>query len=239
MSITFSQLGNNGRMGNQLFQMAATISLALNNNDSYLFPTWKYEQHFNLHGCFVNQINLISIYREPHFHYAPIPYKPNLDLNGYFQSYKYMIGHEDFIIDKLTPIYNLDNCNATSIHIRRGDYVNNENNHPVINMDYYNKAIDLCATDKYYIFSDDIAWCKNNFIGNKFEFMEGNHETLDLAIMAKCSNNIIANSSFSLWAAIINKNHDKKIIYPQKWFGPSLQLNTKDLIPQNSNWISI
>ncbi len=237
--ITYTKLGNNGRLGNQLFQLAATICLALNNNDTYIFPTWKYEQNFNLHNCFSNTITYKSTYQEPHFHFSNIPYQPNLNLHGYFQSYKYMIGNENFIIDKLTPSYSLNDYNGTSIHVRRGDYLANQNCHPALDMDYYNKAIDLCATDKYYIFSDDIAWCKSNFIGNKFEFIDGNHEALDLAIMAKCKNNIIANSSFSLWASLINKNINKKIIAPQKWFGPGLPLNVEDLMPKNDNWIKI
>src|ERR1039458_5030743 len=105
MVISFSQLGNWGRLANQLFEMTATISLALNNNDTYLFPPWKYEQYFNLHNCFSKNINPINIYKEPAFYYTEIPYQPNMDLSGYFQSYKYMKGHEDFIIEKLTPNY--------------------------------------------------------------------------------------------------------------------------------------
>src|ERR1017187_3551778 len=97
MVITFSQLGNQGRMGNQLWQMAATMCLALNHNDTYMFPPWPYEQYFNLHGCFSTNLPTTTTYGEPFFHYAPIPYKPNLNLSGYYQSYKYMLGHETFI----------------------------------------------------------------------------------------------------------------------------------------------
>src|SRR5208337_3521023 len=103
--ITFSQLGNQGRLGNQLWQMSATICLALNNADNYLFPSWKYEPYFNLHNCFSNNLTYTSTYNEPHFHYAPIPHKSNLNLSGYFQSYKYLLGHEDYIKEKLTPIH--------------------------------------------------------------------------------------------------------------------------------------
>src|ERR1019366_4582584 len=105
--ISYSQLGNNGRLGNQLFQMAAAICLALNNNDTYIFPAWKYEKYFNLHGCFSNSVTYKNTYNEPHFHYAPIPYQQNLNLSGYYQSYKYMTGNEDFIIEKLMPNYKL------------------------------------------------------------------------------------------------------------------------------------
>ena len=49
--------------------------------------------------------------------------------------------------------------------------------------------------------------------------------------MSMCQNNIIANSSFSWWAAWLNNNKDKKIIAPKKWFGPALSHNISDLIP--------
>jgi Glycosyl transferase family 11 len=160
-----------------------------------------------------------------------------MDIKGYFQSYKYMEGYNKIIIDKLTPQYNFDGYKGTSIHVRRGDYLIKQHYHPILEFGYYNEAMKICKSDKYYIFSDDIAWCKNNFIGPKFEFIENNHETLDMAIQSKCENNIIANSSFSLWSAMINKNPNKIVIAPKHWFGNKVSNNTKDLIPEN--WITI
>jgi hypothetical protein len=53
-----------------------------------------------------------------------------------------------------------------------------------------------------------------------------------------CKNNIIANSTFSWWAAWINTNESKKIICPKKWFGPkNSYLDTKDLYCEG--WIVI
>ncbi len=240
MTITFSQLGNQGRLGNQLFQMTAAICLALSNNDNYQFPSWKYEPYFNLHNCFSNNFAYTSTYNEPHFHYTHIPYQPNLNLSGYFQSYKYMIGHEDFIKNKFIPINKIEAMpNTTSIHVRRGDYVLQQQFHPIMTMDYYKKAIDICNTEKYYIFSDDIVWCKSKFVGSQFIFADGNHETIDMAMMSKCQNIIMANSSFSWWAGWLGEKEDKKIIYPKQWFGPALLHDTKDLIPQKENWIGL
>lgn len=235
---TFSQLGQQGRLGNQLWQMATTMCLAINHNDHYVFPIWPYEPFFNLHGCFVNNPGFSATYTEPFFHYAPIPWQPGLNLSGYFQSYKYMVGMERFIIDRFTPIHQVEEKpNATSIHIRRGDYVNLKEFHTNLDMNYFNKAMSLCNTEKYYVFSDDIGWCRQQFVGPQFEFVEGNHETMDLAIMAKCANNIIANSSFSFWGAYLNQNPNKKVIAPLNWFGPKLPHDTKDLLPPD--WIRI
>jgi hypothetical protein len=70
------------------------------------------------------------------------------------------------------------------------------------------------------IFSDDINWCIENFdfIKNK-TFISGNSDFFDLYLMSMCNNNIIANSTFSWWAAWLNINKDKKVICPKIWFG--------------------
>ena len=107
-------------------------------------------------------------------------------------------------------------------------------------MEYYRSAVDLIGKEKlFFIFSDDINWCKNNFdfIENKF-FIENNKDYEDLILMSLCSHNIIANSSFSWWGAWLNSNPNKIIISPKKWFGNKYNFhNTKDLY--NEKWIKL
>lgn len=236
--ISFKELGSLGRLGNQLFQIATTISLALDHNNSYIFPPWKYEPYFNLHNCFSAHIENSETYRELFFHYFPVPYKFNLNLSGFFQSPLYFEKHKDFIRKVFTTNYKLHSQpNATSLHIRRGDYLKFSDYHTNLDINYYRQAMTLCPSEKYYIFSDDTAWCKTQFIGNQFVFMENNHETFDIDMMSKCANNILANSSFSWWGAWLNDNPNKKVIAPKNWFGPKLQHNIKDLLPET--WIKI
>lgn len=104
-------------------------------------------------------------------------------------------------------------------------------------MRYYQAAMNQTKTPFYLIFSDDIAWCKKQFIGPQFEFAEGNSPVTDLALQISCEHNIIANSSFSWWGAYLNKNPGKRVIAPGKWFGPAQPHDTRDLLP--SSWTII
>jgi hypothetical protein len=234
MPITFSQLGKLGRRGNALFQAATTIALALRNNDTYILPHCELMYTTNIPvDKFSNNIKFSSVYQEPHFHYAPIDYKPNLSLNGYYQSSLYFDDYKNEITNLFTPNDNLpEQRNKVSIHIRRTDYLTFKNcYHQLDRNNYYDKAMEVSGGTKFLIFSDDIRWAKDNFKGNEFEFSEGNPGHIDMKYMSLCSDNIIANSSFSYWSAYLNRNPAKIIIAPDKWFGPELASthNTKDL----------
>lgn len=234
--ISFSKLGQFGRLGNQLFQIACTISVALDHKDKYIFPFWEYESDFQLHGCFSNQIKPKYIYEEKRFRYDDIQYYQDMDLRGYFQSYLYF-DHRPEIKELLTPIHAFEKDNdLCGLHVRRGDYLSLPEYHPIQTIDYYHKAMETSGCQKFLIFSDDIQWCKANFIGNQYEFSENKHPPIDLAMMIrKCSSNIIANSSFSWFGAYLNGG---KTIAPKKWFGSKLTCHdTSTLLPKD--WIAI
>jgi hypothetical protein len=85
------------------------------------------------------------------------------------------------------------------------------------------------------VFSDDINWCKQNLSFPKMQFVEGQDNIEDLWFMSLCSNNIIANSSFSWWGAWLNNNPEKKVIAPKNWFGQYANINSSDIVPET--WI--
>ena len=89
----------------------------------------------------------------------------------------------------------------------------------------------------YIIFSDDINWCQNNIVPilNKPHHISKNNEFVDLFLMSKCHNNIIANSSYSWWGSYLNKN-DNITIVPDKWFGDKGPPEHDLFLP---NWIKI
>ena len=132
----------------------------------------------------------------------------------------------------------IKNTNSVSIHIRRGDYLNFPQC-AVCDIEYYRKAIDYIKgkiiEPTFFIFSDDIDWCKQNLqIKNSFfvNFNQGNDSWQDMYLMSQCKHNIIANSTFSWWGAWLNDNPDKIVISPHQWFKNDA---TGDIIPDN--WI--
>lgn len=248
----------NHGLGNQMFCIAATKALAWRNQDGAVFEQSSHQVPYRdnvFRKLTWGQINIKSIYKEGELDvglYRNIPYKKNMCLQGFFQSEKYFLDFKKEIKDLFgINSVNLDYIkkeygdiinNSISIHIRRQDYMETQQFHPLCTIEYYKEAIDSFDNGKYrfLVFSDDIEWCKNNFIGEKFIFLN-DKDYIDLWLMSLCEHNIIANSTFSWWGAWLNKNPHKKVISPKKWFGPAYtDINNsidRDLIPEK--WIKI
>lgn len=242
--ITFSNLGKYGRLGNQLFQIASVIGIAHANRHNYVFPKWKYSS-FMKKSLPLGNMKATKV-NEAGFHYGEIRLGPgNYDIVGYLQSWRYF----DRVRDQATShfkladshmkevdrvISSLDNATC-SLHVRRTDYLNLKDHHPVLPVAYYTRAMEVIGDCTFVVFSDDIAWCKQNFVGKQFVFIENSWPDIyDLVLMSKCKHNVIANSSFSWWGAYLNENPNKKVIAPAKWFGPAYHsLDTKDLLPES------
>jgi hypothetical protein len=140
------------------------------------------------------------------------------------------------------------NSNSVSIHVRRGDYINSSENEliygNICTLNYYRQAIDkmqqLSGSTKYFIFSNDIVWCRENLLLDNSEYVYWNSDKenyIDMQLMSLCKNNIIANSSFSWWGAWLNDNENKIVISPSKFFNDVIPSDMETLIP--SNWIRI
>ncbi|MEI6528810.1 MAG: alpha-1,2-fucosyltransferase [Candidatus Falkowbacteria bacterium] len=140
----------------------------------------------------------------------------------------------------------ISTTNSVSLHIRRGDYVSDPNTkaaHYTYGMEYYSSAIKLIDSKLdnpvYFIFSDDIAWVKENLkISSSVIFVSApsTHDYEELMLMSKCKNNIIANSSFSFWGAWLNQNSNKIVIAPKRW-NNVYESEYKELLPHS--WLKI
>lgn len=228
--VTFSQLSKLGRMSNQIWQIAATVGYARQYGMDYQIPIWEYAQHFK--GTFNQSSNLQPLprYSEKHFHYNKIPRYQHIDLYGYFQSRKYWQHCEGEIRKTFEPNESiraiLDKSpipsNTCAIHVRRTDYLNFQDYHKVLPVEYYRSAIELVKADNYIVFSDDIEACKDMFSGNEnFTYINSGNDMLDWFMMRECHHFIIANSSYSWWASYLGNKENKRIIAPSKdkWFG--------------------
>lgn len=160
-------------------------------------------------------------------------YARNNSIDHYYQDPSFFEGREDEIkqifqqgIDK--PI------DMVAIHVRRGDYVNNSFYIDLSYTNYYQEAMALFPHTKFLVVSDDIEWCKKQRIFEKCEFIHGT-EIEDMNTMASCIGQIIANSSFSWWAAFISP-YSKKIVAPSvdNWYRDSIE---RTVCPDN--WIRI
>lgn len=163
---------------------------------------------------------------------------------GYFFDLRYyddirpLLQHEFSLKEKIKQPRELkeilDRENTVSVHIRRGDFL--KLNRDISGSGYYERAFAYMgkrlALPFYLIFSDDMEWVKDNIEipGEKLFVSDmGFADYEELAIMKHCSNNIIANSTFSYWAAYLNANKDKIVVCPRGW--------RREIIPEG--WIGI
>jgi len=263
-----------GGLGNQLFQIFHVISYCIKNNLKFVFPKnmrdWDKRKNFwdtifkNLDKNTVKTLPEFTKYKEKSFNYLEIPkIEKNIIFDGYFQSYKYFKENFENIteligIEKQKNIikkqYNLDYENIISIHFRIGDYINLQNHHPIMTLEYYKDAIkyiikktnrDNLSLLVFFELKDkeivetNIKKLKNIFPNIKFISSSNKMKDWEqLLQMSLCNNNIIANSTFSWWGAYFNNNKEKIVCYPNKWFGKLLSHNnTCDLHPKK--WINI
>lgn len=126
---------------------------------------------------------------------------------------------------------------SVSLHVRRGDYVSDlaaSKHHGVCGKDYYDRAVRHAKFKSnkselvFFVFTDDMEWCKKNIelIGlseiDNINFVERMNQTdsfQDMLLMSLCKFNIIANSTYSWWGAMISKKSCKDyVVAPKKWF---------------------
>ena len=245
-----------GGLGNQLFQVAAGVAHAKRVGSSFAVVEG---QHFlplqgnNISTYKDNILRKVDsrsqadfqncvLYNEQGHQYNPIPQVDNIFLMGYFQSEKYFEDSKEEIAnlfsvtpeiqDKIEEQYPfLKDEKVVSLHVRRGDYLQNPGIHPTASPEYYRDALDSIEDkDRVIVFSDDIEWCKKTF-DKDFSFSVFSEDYMDLYTMTNCHHHILANSTFSWWGAWLSQTTGK-IIAPKTWFGPESNLEPRDIIPK-------
>ncbi len=180
--------------------------------------------------------------------------KGNYYLSGYFQSHKYFKPITDILKEELTlkeeyiPKANewlddMKNKLSVAVHIRRCDYIRNLSSmeaHGLCSKDYYAKTIEFVKRElgeevHFFLFTDDAEWVKREMEWDiNSTMVQGKSILSDFYMMSNCKHNIIANSTFSWWAAWLNPNPDKMIIVPKHWDN-NIKTEEIDLCP--TKWI--
>jgi hypothetical protein len=279
-----------GGLGNQLFQIFATIVYGMKSKNKFQFleleslgsgcttirPTY-WNSIFsnlksNLKPFLIKELpQPIHIMSEKDFTFNELNVNEMINkdilLHGYFQSYKYFEEYYDVIyrilcLEKMKNLVlenigiqknNLKNC--ISMHFRIGDYKKIQHVHPLATQNYYQEALkfiqeknpDTPYTIYYFCEDQDIEDVipiirELSLFYSLYRFEKGTKQLSDweqLLFMSCCNHNIIANSTFSWWAAYFNSWEDKIVCYPSVWFGPSANHNTMDLCPESWNKISV
>lgn len=165
----------------------------------------------------------------------------DLCLCGYWQDERYFADIEkllrqEFVFRPMENVYGsklinkLTSSESVAVHVRRGDYLTSPHTsarHGVCSLEYYHAAMETVAnhfdSPHFFIFSDDMPWVKENLSSSIYSRTYVDHNGPDMAyedlrLMSMCRHQIIANSSFSWWAAWLNCNDKKLVIAPARWY---------------------
>lgn len=271
-----------GGMGNQIWQRAFGYALEargnevvfdrsyFDNNDSRAYTLDRFDTQVVFGQASGQEIT------EPDLTYHPEllkNYQQDVTLNGYWQCPRYLEGVEDKVRGAfsvpcrwprgktLAIRREIENSESCFLHVRRTDSLAARGLafHGVCSGEYYGRAIDFILArvkdPHFFVFSDDIEWCKKNVVefGHPVTFVDHNttgvtvlpdnevrktdtgSEEFDLWLMSRCKHGITANSSFSFWAAWLQENPQKLSISPKQWLMGVHNDLSKDMIP----WLRI
>lgn len=256
MTLIYPRLGQAGRLGNQLWEIASTIGMALDRGDKAVFPEdWPYRHLFCL----------------PSTYFGPQAGQDAADLpehikpahRMYLQDYGLWSRHEPLIRayldwstdalewgygalygqDPLLPRHRAGHINfTTAVHIRRTDYLDNPDLFPSLQPDWFVRAMEeLGATDSSVIlFSDDPDWAESALAHrlNVVHVSRGLEDWQDLMLMSFCGGHVISNSTFSWWGAWLANN--PHAAYPWPWYGQGFPDGGPDaqlMIP--AGWVEV
>jgi hypothetical protein len=227
----------------------------------------KYELDcFNITGRLINDVSVLKdlsilwIVRELSFGFDSQVLDtvcPNVMLHGLWQTPRYFeaisgVVKNDFSFTfTLSPIFEglsreFIAGNSIGVHVRRTDYLDTTYGMYVLDSTYYDRALaymaDIVSDPVFLIFSDDIEWCRRSLCIPYRHILvpHSDHGREHLQLMARCRHFIVANSTFSWWAAWLGAAPDKIVVAPQRWFASEGAWNSRamsfirsdDIIPK-------
>jgi len=246
--ISFNNLGNLGRLANQMFQYASLKGIAKNRgydfyipprnvfgqkdtlvqkSDTNIYDVFDLEDKNNL-GLLPNRVLMERFHTFDEELFVNCP--DNIDLFGYYQSERYFKHIEDEIredytfgseLQELCDSFIKDNFvyrDVISLHIRRGDYVVNPN-HPTQDLEYYRKALSQMPDLPVIVFSDDSEWCNDQELFSSDRFAVSEGNSTDADLcLMSMCKYHIIANSSFSWWGAW-LGKSEKIIAPKNWFG--------------------
>jgi hypothetical protein len=232
---------------NHLFQLAAGYAHAKRHGHPLVVsaltangkPTY-YKQYLTAFEPFIGPPPApLNLWCEPRFSYMPIPATVN-GIRGYFQSERYFHDVSGDIRSLFTPPVAVRDAveakhaavlavrdSVVAVHVRRTDYCGSRV-HDVVTPTYYEKALELVGGRRPVVFSDDLAWCRAQPVFAGAHFVDESNDVAALYLMSQFQHIVIANSTFSWWAAYLGPQ-PKTVIAPSRWFGRGGHSDTQDI----------
>lgn len=247
-----------GGLGNNLFQVAAASALAWDNNATPCFPSLDQNSEKYKHvlfRCETHRYGKVSMTwtkanREAYAAiYETIPYQPNMQLDGYFQSEKYFLHHREEILNLFAPLpsdlkymltnyqWLIDHPKTVGVQIRYYRCEAAGHVFPQYDRNYIEKAMSLFPVDSLFIVSSNNlnfakecipSWAENVI------FIENEPDYIHFYLLSFCKDIIITNSSFGWWAAWLNQNPFKVVVRPSFWVH---HWNFDEVCPED--WVSV
>lgn len=209
--LTYRALGGNGRLGNQLWQVASTLGLAKAHGHEARLPPWRYQDAYRFPARLFNgpsgheATDLAGFIPE-----SQRPYLQDLRcIEPVQDELRRWLRPSERACRALDPLVEAhDPASATAVHVRRGDYAETWRGHGMLDRDWY---LARWPAGRVLVFSDDPEWCRGNLPGEVVHV----EDWIDWHLMAMCKAHVISNSTFAWWAAWIAGG---PTTYPDPWF---------------------
>lgn len=256
-----------GELGNQLFQISATIGYARKHGFYPKFPAWTckisgndYSQIFTAgfdQGLTdIDYDGPVQAFSYQELKSIEIPkVETHLDLVGYFQSEDYFIHCKDEIKEIFKPSPEIrsyleekypsimgDN-EFVGVHIRTGQRSRNDYDvHAYCTKEYLDQAFSKFDDGRtFVVFSDKMDLAKEILpLGRNYIFIEGEKNYIDLFLMNNFKDYILSPSTFGWWGAWLSKHDSTNVTIMKNWFNPKKEkahLNDNNITPKNWNQI--
>lgn len=263
--IQYSNLGKCGRLGNALFELAATAGIGHQRGEPVLFNSdWIHRPYFSvpddLYGCDPNGTEATDLPEVNHIDPRVRPYMQDIRLFApimdTIRQWFAPSGLAKRELDKFGEFYELPRP-CLAVHVRRGDYVpgqdptcpDRENYYIFPRITYYENAIAQFDVASIAVFSDEPDWCMNNLPGDYFHRgvpHPKEHEPdfasapvldwIDLQLMARCDYHIVTGSTYGIWAALLADS--RHVVRATPVYGPKLSFINEDVLFP-SHWIKL